>query len=153
MSQHHPTASSEVQRAMAELVATRNARFDKQDSLIWLERLEEHNHSGLTTEAARRFGEDEALQNTPLTLASFTRVVKQIRAERIKAREADFPQPPSGITDEQYTLWLRTRNEAAVRGLPVEGIDQAARQAIKAPAPAAISNRPAPVLYLPPAPQ
>lgn len=140
----------EVGRAMAELVAWRNARFDKQDSAIWLEYLEPHNHSGLTIEAARRFGEDEALQDTPVTLAAFLRVVKQIRSERIEAMKDQFPQPPSAITDEQYRMWIQFRNECAVRGYTPEEIDRAARQAINAPQRGAISDRPAPVLYLPP---
>lgn len=138
---------------MAELVATRNARFDKQDSLIWLERLDQHNHSGLTIEAARRFGEDDGLQDTPLTLAAFTRVVKQIRSERIKAMEGQFRQPPSGISDAQYREWIHVRNECAVRGFDAEKTDILARKAIKAPAAKPISNRPAPVLYALPSPK
>lgn len=142
----------EVGRAMAELVVWRNARFDKQDSAIWLERLEPHNHSGLTIEAARRFGEDDNLQDTPLTLAAFLRVVKQVRAERIEAMRDRLPQPPSNITDEQYQAWIQFRNECAVRGFSPDEIDRAARQAIGAPQRGAISDRPAPVLYLPPSP-
>lgn len=144
--------ATEVDHAMAELIATRNARFDKQDMDIWMDRLEEHNHSGLPLEAARRFGEDEALQDTPLTLAAFIRVVKQVRRERITARESDFPQPPSRITDEQYRTWMKVRNECAVRGLTTEQIDKMSRQAINAPQPSPLSSRPAPVLYLPPSP-
>lgn len=147
---HQPT---DVERAMAELVATRNARFDKQDSMIWLERLDEHNHSGLTIEAARRFGEDDALQDTPLTLAAFTRVVKQIRSERIKAMEGQFRQPPSGISDEQYRKWIHVRNECAVRGFDAEKTDVVARKAINAPEAKPISSRPAPVLYSLPSPK
>lgn len=146
------TQVDEVGRAMAELVAWRNARFDKQDSAIWLERLEPHNHSGLTIEAARRFGEDPDLQDTPLTLAAFLRVVKQIRSERIEAMKDRFPQPPSGIPDDQYRTWMHYRNEAAVRGLSPEQIDQLARRAIGAPERPSISDRPAPVMYLPPSP-
>lgn len=153
MSQDNSDQPSEVSRAMSELVAWRNARFDKQDSAIWMDRLEEHNHSGLTIEAARRFGEDEALQDTPVTLAAFLRVVKQVRAERIEELKDRFPQPPSGITDEQYRVWLRVRNECAVRGLVPDEIDRAARRAINAPEPPAISDRPAPILYLPSSPR
>lgn len=140
---------SEVTRAMTELIAMRGARFDKQDFAIWLERLDEHDHSGLTTEAARRFGEDDRLQDTPLTLAAFLRVVKQIRNERIDAMKDRLPQPPSGISDEQYLTWVRARNECAVRGYTPEQIDQMARQAINAPSRPPISGRPGPVLYLP----
>lgn len=148
---NHNTQVSEVSHAMHELSVTRGMRFDQSDYAIWRERLDEHNHSGLSTEAARRFGEDEDLQDTPLTLAAFIRVVKQVRQERIHAMEEGFPQPPSGISDEKYQMWLRARNECAVRGLPREQIDQQARRAIDAPAPPAISERPAPVAYLPPA--
>lgn len=141
---------SEVEQALAHLLVMRNFRYDKQDLLLWLDKLDEHNHSGLTLEAARRFGEDNDLQDVPLTLASFLRVVRQIRTERIEGRKGDLPQPPSSITDEQYREWLIVRNEGAVRGHTSEQIDQAARYAINAPAPEPISSRPAPVLYLPP---
>lgn len=150
--QNTESGLTEVEQALAELLVTRNFRYDKQDLLIWMDRLEEHNHSGLTTEAARRFGEDDSLQDVPLTLASFIRVVKQIRTERIKAMEDRFPQPPSNIGDREYRLWLQVRNECAVRGFSPEQIDQASRRAINAPAPEPISSRPAPVLYLPPSP-
>lgn len=142
----------EVDVALAELAAWRGAKFDKQDSLLWGDRLEEHAHSGLLIEAARRFGQDDDLQDTPLTLAAFLRVVKQIRSERIEAMKDRFPQPPSGIPDEQYRTWMHYRNEAAVRGLSPEQIDQLARRAIGAPERPPISDRPAPVMYLPPSP-
>lgn len=142
--------ATEVTRAMSELVAWRGARFDKQDSIIWLERLDEHNHSGLTLEAARRFGEDESLQDTPVTLAAFLRVVKAVRNERISMARDSRPQPPSGIGDDEYRVWLAVCNEGAVRGLSSEQIDHQARKAINAPDRQAISGRPAPVMYLPP---
>lgn len=152
MNQDNSDPPSQVSQAMAELVVWRNASFDKQDSSIWMDRLEEHNHSGLTLEAARRFGEDEALQDTPVTLSNFLRVVKQVRSERIESARDRFPQPPSGITDEQYRAWVKYRNEAAVMGGSPEQIDQAARYAIGASPRPAISNRPAPKPYLPSAP-
>lgn len=140
---------SEVKWAMAEIAATRNVKFDSQDSAIWKARLKEHNHSGLAPEAARRFTEDEQLQDTPVTLASFLRVVKQVRGERIAALQSQFPQPPSGITDEQYRRWMQVRNECAVRQVPVERIDGLARQAINAPARPPVSDRPSPAMRLP----
>lgn len=140
---------NEVAKAMSELVAWRGARFDKQDSAIWLERLESHNHSGLTIEAARRFGEEDDLQDTPLTLAAFLRTVKQVRAERIEALKDRFFPPPSNISDDQYQAWLHMSNEYAVRGYSPEEIDRIARRAINAPERPALSDRPKPVLRLP----
>lgn len=141
--------ATEVERAIAELVAMRSVRFDRQDIDFWTERLEAHNYSGLTVEAARRFGEDESLQDVPVTLAAFLRVVKQVRTERIEGMKDRFLPPPSSISDEQYQAWLRARNECAVRGYSPEAIDRLARQAVNAPERPAISGRPSPVLRLP----
>lgn len=143
------TEVDEVTKAMAELIAWRSTRFDQQDSAIWHERLDEHNHSGLTLEAARRFGEDDFLQDTPVTLAAFLRVVKTIRTERIEALKDRYFPPPSGITDEQYQEWIQKRNEGAVLGYTPEQIDQVARHAINAPGRPALSERSKPILHLP----
>lgn len=138
----------EVPNALAELAVTRGMRFDKQDLKIWMERLQDHDHSGLTLEAARRFGELDALQSVPLTLASFLQVVRQIRAERIKAMEDVFLPPPSGIDDEQYKTWLKIRNEGAVRQMSPEQIDAHARTILGLPSRPSVSARAPHVLYL-----
>lgn len=131
MNGRNAPSPDEVSQALTDLALRRGMKFDDTDLTVWRGALQPYaNSGGIITEAISRLNQDAGRY---VNLVVVQEMIRLIRAERMNRALAHLPEPPSGLSDADYTRWLEVRNDLAARAVPVKEIGALARRAIGAP--------------------